>query len=67
MEMDFFYNTHLYKNVKIVQGSIQIDCKIKPASSVDTDRFVIRPPRCFLFLLVLVGMVCLVFHFVGIF
>lgn len=39
MEIDFFSNTHLHKNARIVQGLIQIDCKIKTASSVDTDRF----------------------------
>lgn len=39
MEMDLFSNTHLHKSARTVQGSIQIDCEIKTASSVDTDRF----------------------------
>lgn len=38
-ELHLFSNTHLHKNARIVQGSIQTDCKIKTASSVDTDRF----------------------------
>lgn len=39
MEIDLFSNTHLHKNASTVQGLIQIDCKIKTASSVDTNRF----------------------------
>lgn len=39
MEIDLFSNIHLHKNARIVQGSIQIDFKIKKALSVDTDRF----------------------------
>lgn len=38
MEIDLFSNTHLHKNARIVQGSVQTDCEIKTGSSVDTDR-----------------------------